>query len=135
MAERAAGTLIRGLIASGELTIVHDLSDGGLAVAAAEMAMASNMGIALSNSTEVPDHAFYFGEDQGRYLIALSADRLDVLDEACAAAKVGYEVVGTSGGCELALFGAGGALIVSADVEDLTKVHEGWMPAYMAAPT
>ena len=135
VAERAAGTLIRGLIAKGEITIVHDLSDGGLAVAAAEMAMASNMGIALSNPTNVPDHAFYFGEDQGRYLIALSADRLDVLDEACEAAKVGYEVVGTSGGCELALFGAGGELIVSADVEDLTKAHEGWMPAYMAAPT
>ena len=65
----------------------------------------------------------------------MSADRLDVLDEACGAAKVGYEVVGTSGGCELALFGAGGELIVSADVEDLTQAHEGWMPAYMAAPT
>ena len=94
--------------------------------------MASNMGIALSNPTDIPDHAFYFGEDQGRYLIALSADRLDVLDEACAAAKVPYEVVGTSGGCELALFSAGGELIVAVDVEDLTKAHEGWMPAYMA---
>jgi len=134
-AERAAGTLIRDLIAKGEITIVHDLSDGGLAVAAAEMAMASNMGIALSNPTDVPDHAFYFGEDQGRYLIAVSAERLDVLDEACVAAKVPYEVVGTSGGCELALFGARGELIASADVEDLMKVHEGWMPAYMAAPT
>eukprot|EP01037_Dinobryon_pediforme_P011420 gene11420-11508_t len=134
-AERAAGTLIRDLIAKGEITIVHDLSDGGLAVAAAEMAMASNMGIALSNPTDVADHAFYFGEDQGRYLIAVSAERLDVLDEACVAAKVPYEVVGTSGGCELALFGARGELIASADVEDLTKAHEGWMPAYMAAPT
>ncbi len=134
-AERAAGTLIRGLIAKGELTVVHDLSDGGLAVAAAEMAMASNMGIALSNPTDVPDHAYYFGEDQGRYLIALAAERQDVLDEACEAAKVPYEVVGTSGGCELALFGAGGELIASVDVEDMTKAHEGWMPAYMAAPT
>jgi len=133
MAERAAAGVVRGLIVAGVLKVVHDLSDGGLAVAAAEMALASGVGIGLANPTDVADHAFYFGEDQARYLLAVTPDQLDQLDEACTAAGVPYEVIGEAGGCELALRGAGGE-IVAVDLDDLRATHEGWLPAFMTQP-
>jgi len=132
-AERAAAGVVRELIVAGTLHVVHDLSDGGLAVAAAEMALASGVGIGLSNPTDVPDHAFYFGEDQARYLLALNPDQLDLLDEACTAAGVPYEVIGEAGGCELALRGKADE-ITAIDLDDLRATHEGWMPAFMNAP-
>ena len=46
--ERRTGDLVRGLIASGEVTACHDLSDGGLLVAVAEMALAGNRGVSLT---------------------------------------------------------------------------------------
>ena len=49
---------------------MHDLSDGGLIVAAAEMALASDVGITLDATSRAHAHIFLFGEDQGRYLIA-----------------------------------------------------------------
>ena len=129
-AELAAATVVRQLIEAGQLTVVHDLSDGGLVIGAAEMALASGVGIGLNNPSDVADHAFYFGEDQARYLIGLRADQLDLLDEACTRAGVPYEVIGEAGGCELALRGTAGE-IVSIDLDDLRATHEGWMPAFM----
>ncbi|MEJ6500601.1 MAG: phosphoribosylformylglycinamidine synthase subunit PurL [Rhodobacterales bacterium] len=65
-AERAAGELVLAAKAAGLITAAHDLGDGGLALAAAEMALAGNVGI----STPDGDTGWYFGEDQGRYLLA-----------------------------------------------------------------
>ncbi len=65
-AERRAGELVRAAKAAGFLSAAHDLSDGGLALAVAEMALAANCGISVANG----DAGWYFGEDQGRYLLA-----------------------------------------------------------------
>ena len=129
-AERRAGDLVRGLIRDGLTVCVHDLSDGGLAVAAAEMAMASGVGLSLTIQGEAPDTALLLGEDQGRYLLALTPDALDELDTRAEAAGVGYTVVGEAGGCELALTGASG-LLCAVDLTDLTTAHEAWMPEWM----
>src|SRR5580700_3086925 len=64
--ERRNGDFVRGLIRSGQVSAVHDLSDGGLAIAAAEMALASNVGLELSPTSLTHAHGFLFGEDQGR---------------------------------------------------------------------
>src|SRR5207248_4532458 len=70
--ERRNGELVRALIEEGMATAVHDLSDGGLLVALAEMAMASGIGARLyAGPMMVPDHAFWFGEDQARYVITI----------------------------------------------------------------
>ena len=64
--ERANGEQIRAWIADGAVTAVHDLSDGGLLVGLAEMALASGLGCTLEGSLNAADA---FGEDQGRYLV------------------------------------------------------------------
>ena len=65
-AERAAGDFVLAAKAAGLITAAHDLSDGGLALAAAEMALAGEVGISLANG----DTGWFFGEDQARYLLA-----------------------------------------------------------------
>ncbi|MES2342182.1 MAG: phosphoribosylformylglycinamidine synthase subunit PurL [Pseudomonadota bacterium] len=122
--ERRIGDFVRAEIEARRVTVVHDLSDGGLVAAAAEMALASNVGITLELGSKLPDHALLFGEDQGRYLIA-TADPLPLLKAAHAAGVVG-EVVGHADGQALATAG-----IFSIALSDLRASHEGWMPAYM----
>jgi phosphoribosylformylglycinamidine synthase len=128
--ERRTGDMIRALILSGDLRTVHDLSDGGLVAAAAEMALASNVGLALNVQGDIPDHAAFFGEDQARYLVALGHDALEALDAAAEAAGVTYAIVGQAGGDEVSLSGASG-FITAVDLEDLRAKHEGWLPGFM----
>ena len=127
------GLLVRSLILDGYTSVVHDLSDGGLLIAAAEMTMASKVGAMLTLSGDLADHAALLGEDQARYLIALDRSNLDHLDSAAEAAGVPYEVIGQAGGCELAVQGRGG-LLFALDLDDLSAAHEGWMPSFMDAP-
>jgi phosphoribosylformylglycinamidine (FGAM) synthase-like enzyme len=101
--EKRNGDLVRGLIRKGLLHAVHDLSDGGLILAAVEMALASKVGVFMDDLPEGPAHTVLFGEDQARYLIALPQDVLDDLDEAAAHAGVPYHVLGRAGGCEVAV--------------------------------
>jgi phosphoribosylformylglycinamidine (FGAM) synthase-like enzyme len=108
---------------------VHDLSDGGLLVAAAEMALASRVGLFIDDLPEGAAQAVLLGEDQARYLIALPQEVLDMLDEAAVDAGVRYHVLGRAGGCEVAVKD-----LFAIDLEDLRTAHEGWMPAYMETP-
>jgi phosphoribosylformylglycinamidine synthase len=126
-AERRNGDFVRQLIESGGVDTVHDISDGGLLVALAEMAMAGGKGARLSDAPREPV-AFLFGEDQGRYLVAVpSAEAARVLHEAA------------EGGVPAALLGkVGGATLAHADlgevsVESLRRAHEAWFPGFMGA--
>ena len=59
------------LIRDEKVSAVHDVSDGGLLVAVAEMALAGNRGVELfPYEGKLPPHAVWFGEDQGRYVLA-----------------------------------------------------------------
>src|SRR5260370_21750632 len=69
-AERRTGDFVRAMIRGGFVAACHDLSDGGLLVGLAEMAMAGMRGMALGPfPSELPLHAYLFGEDQTRYVI------------------------------------------------------------------
>ncbi len=112
-AERANGEKVRGLIQNGTVTAVHDISDGGLLVALAEMALAGKIGVTVELAL---DAASAFGEDQARYLVTT---------------KPGVEIagaikVGTTGGDTIS--GIDG----SVDLDDLRAAHEGFFPGLMA---
>ena len=127
-AERRNGDLVRALIGQGLLTACHDLSDGGLAVSLAEMAMASGKGAALHAApSAIPAHAFWFGEDQGRYVATVRAADADAVTAQAKAAGVPLHALGAVGGDALAIAGER-ALKVSA----LSERFENWLPAYMA---
>src|SRR4029079_3959167 len=78
--ERENGDFVRALILDGTATAVHDLSDGGLLVALAEMGIASGIGAGVAEPPEdIPAHAHWFGEDQARYLVTVPASRADAV--------------------------------------------------------
>ncbi|CAD5250767.1 Phosphoribosylformylglycinamidine synthase subunit PurL [Bosea sp. 62] len=125
--ERRNGEFVRSLITAGRLSACHDLSDGGLAVALAEMAMAKGIGANITALPTGPAHAVLFGEDQGRYLLSLPADAAEAVVAEAKAAGVPAEIIGKTGGSELALPGE-----AAVSVAALRKTHESWLPDYMA---
>jgi phosphoribosylformylglycinamidine synthase len=128
--EKQNGDFVRALITDGLVRAAHDLSDGGLGLAAAEMALASDVGISLGYQGDLTDAAFLYGEEQARYLIATSARHLAQLDQRARAASVAYLVVGEAGGRELSFLGQSGERERVA-LSDLRTAHESWLPAYM----
>ncbi len=126
VAERRNGDFVRGLIHGKLITACHDLSDGGLVIAAAEMALASSIGVTLSASSGAHAHPFLFGEDQGRYLVA-TRDAARVLADA-GAAGVHAIVAGEAGGEAFA-----SKELFSIAMPALRAANEHWMPDYMAA--
>ena len=126
--ERKNGDFIRSLIQAGLVTAVHDISDGGLLVAVTEMAMASSIGANLVAPEDVNPYAYWFGEDQARYVITVaSGDKAQVIREA-ELAGVSLAKVGVTGGDRLNIPGER-PLVVDA----LRERNEAWLPIYMGA--
>ncbi len=94
-------------------------------VTAAEMALASNIGVTLIATSETHAHPFLFGEDQARYLVA-TQDPEGLIAEA-QAQGVHALVAGEAGGDAFA-----SRELFSIPMTRLRETHEGWLPAYMA---
>lgn len=131
-AERKTGDFVRKLIRSGVVTACHDLSDGGLGVALAEMAISGGIGATVVDVEGHDPLLQYFGEDQGRYLVTLNLDpqgeEIVALWEEAKSLGIEAPWIGTTGGTDLVL---GKAKPVS--VAALTSAHEDWFPNYMSA--
>src|SRR6266852_5228365 len=126
--EKTNGDFVRKLITEKKATAVHDLSDGGLLVAIAEMAMASHIGATLdSPPADLPPQAFWFGEDQARYVVTAKAAEVRKIAAAAAGQGIPLRVLGTTASRQLTLPGEDPILLSS-----LHALSEGWLPAYMA---
>jgi phosphoribosylformylglycinamidine synthase len=124
-AEKRNGDFVRRLIEHGLLDTVHDISDGGLFIALAEMAMAGGMGAELAS--ERADIPFLFGEDQGRYVLAMPTSDAARVSEQAKAAGVPVSSLGTTGGDKIAIKGAGDVPLAK-----LRAAHENWFPKLMS---
>jgi phosphoribosylformylglycinamidine synthase len=127
--ERRNGELVQALCGQGLVEACHDLSDGGLFVALAEMVLASGIGADL----ELPQGgetstAWLFGEDQGRYLVAVARPKLAKAERLAGQAGVLARRVGSTGGAALTLDG-GDAI----SLQELAAIHQGWLPKLMGA--
>jgi phosphoribosylformylglycinamidine synthase len=127
--EKRNGGLVRAVIEGGIVNACHDVSDGGLLVALAEMALAGKLGFEISKPEDAPAalHAFLFGEDQGRYVLTAS-DPGPILASAHAVGVTATVLGKVTAAGSLTL---DGHVLIS--VEELRSAHEGWLPAYMAA--
>ena len=95
--ERKTGELVRGLIADGLVSAVHDCADGGAAVAMAEMALAGSIGFTSTIAPNLPPLAgLYFGEDQGRYVV--TARDMGEIAARAKAAGIAAVPIGQTGG-------------------------------------
>ncbi len=125
--EIKAGNLVRSLIREGKVSAVHDCSDGGLIVAVAEMALAGGNGIELyPYEGKLPAHAAWFGEDQGRYVLAAGPGVAEQIAERARLLGLPARIVGKVGGAGLTLKGE-----AALPLDELRWVHEGWLPGLM----
>jgi phosphoribosylformylglycinamidine synthase len=124
--EKRNGDFVRNLIEQGKVDTAHDLSDGGLLVAVAEMSLAGDIGITL----EQKSIAALFGEDQARYAISVAKEQADFILKLAQDAGVPAFLVGETGGDRIRMKG----MQQDIPLAQLRKVHEGWFPAYMSAP-
>jgi phosphoribosylformylglycinamidine synthase len=125
--EKKVGDFVRGLIRSGLATAVHDLSDGGLAVGLAEMALAGAIGANVTQLDGLDPLPWFFGEDQARYLVTIRRDDVDFFfDELVGDTGIFAPWIGNTGGDALVL---GEARPIP--LGELRAAHEGWFPRFM----
>ncbi len=125
--ERRNGALVARVLEAGMAHACQDLSDGGLAVAVAELCLFAGIGARLDPAPSAESEAgWLFGEDQGRYLLAVPAERTAEILAAAAEAGVLARTVGVLGGDALTL---GDHPPISLD--ELRRVRENWLPTFM----
>ena len=128
--EKRNGDLVRNLIKQGTVSACHDISDGGILIAIAEMALASVkdamfLGVKITNPTNIPDHAFFFGEEQSRYILT-SPDANSIL-EIAKRHNVTAKILGkTTKHQELTIDKIG-----NISLQRCFEINERWLPEYM----
>ena len=125
-AERRHGDLVRALIVEGVASAAHDVSDGGLLVALAEMAMAGGIGAELDRAP-LAAHAFWFGEDQGRYVVTVKPSVAEKVLSRARSCGIPARQLGFTGTDALTLQDERPILVAK-----LRERFESWLPAYMA---
>ncbi|MGZ2412146.1 phosphoribosylformylglycinamidine synthase subunit PurL [Sphingomonas sp. F9_3S_D5_B_2] len=139
-AERRNGEFVRRLIAEGLVTAVHDVADGGILVAVAEMALAGNVGARLVVETfedrvdrEKIQHAWsMFGETQSRFVVTEPYDQ-HLIEKLASESGVGCCFIGWTGGDSVALDSNRERSLCEVPLADLRKAHEGFFPALMGS--
>jgi phosphoribosylformylglycinamidine synthase len=121
------GNFVREAIHSGRLSACHDLSDGGLLVALAEMCLPAGIGAEIAFPEGTPPEAFAFGEDQARYLIAVPAEHSQALLEEALQRNIPVTHLGKTSGDALVVEG-----LLGEKIEALRALNESWLPDYMA---
>jgi phosphoribosylformylglycinamidine synthase len=125
--ELKAGNLVRALIREGKVTAVHDVSDGGLLVAVAEMALAGGVGVELyPYEGKLPAHAIWFGEDQGRYVVAAHPSTAEEIADRARLLGLPARIIGRTGGDTLVTPGE-----APMPLADLQTAREDWLPKFM----
>ncbi|WP_455480247.1 phosphoribosylformylglycinamidine synthase subunit PurL [Bartonella sp. B12(2025)] len=124
--EKKHGQFVRNVIHRSFVHAAHDISDGGLAIALAEMVIKAGKGIRVKLSNKQPHYAELFGEDQARYLLAVKPHALKSLKKLAQVEAVSVTELGTVEGNSLNIDG-----ILTLSVNKLTHAYESWFPRFM----
>jgi phosphoribosylformylglycinamidine synthase len=116
--EAAVGRTVRAAIAAGLLSSAHDCSEGGLAVALAESAIAAGLGAEIEPEQGLPLHVWLFSESASRILVSADLALIPQIEQIAAAEGVPLARLGTVGGDAL----SAGPLSVA--VAELKERHE-----------
>jgi phosphoribosylformylglycinamidine synthase len=117
-------TVVAGLVGDDLLDGVHDVSDGGLGVALAEMAVRSQVGFRVEG---IADHRELFGEGPSRVIVSVTAPALDEVQARAAAAGVGCARLGVGGGDRLVVAG-----LLDVPLADAVAAWRGAIPEALA---
>jgi phosphoribosylformylglycinamidine synthase subunit PurL len=118
--------LIRLLVRAAHddlLDSAHDCSDGGLAVALAESALAGDTGFAVSLPGDLPSHVTLFAESASRAVVSVAPERAARFEDLAAALHVPFARLGETGGPRM-VFDS----LFELTVAEARAVHEGAIP-------
>ena len=116
--------LVVSLVTEDLVTGIHDVADGGLGAALAEMAFASGVGLRVSG---VPDHAHLFSESPSRVVICADAAKVKSIEDAAAGAGIAVTSLGTAGGARLFVEG-----LMDLDLKDATEHWRNVLPSHLS---
>jgi phosphoribosylformylglycinamidine synthase len=125
--EKSHGAFVRGLIEQGRVDTCHDVSDGGILVAIAEMTLPKGIGTSVGQAGIADTIGFWFGEDQARYLIAAPFTAAEKIVAEARAAGIAVAELGRTGGTDIVIDDEARIAVVN-----LRTAHEGWFPKFMA---
>nr|MCU0475114.1 phosphoribosylformylglycinamidine synthase I [Anaerolineae bacterium] len=115
-------------IRAGGVASAHDLSEGGLAVAIAEMCIGGQVGATLNLPT---DAGTWFSESQGRVLVEVAPEHASAFEAVMSGAGAAFGLIGTVGGEVLSI---GGQHIALADLAQAWGAPQVPSPAQPATP-
>ena len=125
--EKRNGDFVRRLIRDRRVTAVHDCSDGGMLIAATEMALAAEIGLSLTKPAEAGlSNGWYFGEDQARYLLAVDPNSVNPILNTASSMGVPAKKIGTFGGARLKADDK-----IDIELSTIRHTYESWLPDYM----
>jgi len=124
--ERKNGEFVRFLMDFGKVTACHDISDGGLLVAIAEMT-SNGIGAEIKFPKNIAPHEFGFGEDQARYLITIDEVQTRIIIEFAITQDVEVIILGKTGGDKILVEN-----LLNQSIAELKDINENWLPNYMA---
>jgi phosphoribosylformylglycinamidine synthase len=113
--------LVEDLVWSGLVDGVHDVSEGGVGVTLAEMAVAGGVGFTVEH---VADHAALFGEEPSRVVFSVPGPGLDELEGRVRSAGLGLVRMGVAGGDRLVVAG-----LMDVSLADAEAAWRGSLPA------
>ncbi|MBL4784055.1 MAG: phosphoribosylformylglycinamidine synthase subunit PurL [Cohaesibacteraceae bacterium] len=124
--EKSNGDYIRSIILNRQINACHDISQGGLGLALADMCVSSGKGCVVDLGDE-DAHIALFAEDQARYIVTCHPDQVQSVTDMATTAGVNVIPLGTVAGDTLKVTGVG-----TISVAQLKNAHEEWFPSYMA---
>ena len=126
--ERASQKAVRDAVRAGVVKTAHDCSDGGIAVALAEMCFGRDLGCKVAFTARLAPEALLFGEDASRILVAFKPADAEKLKAICAKAGAQLEEIGETGGASLVVKG-----LLDVPVADLKAPWTSAIPKLVGA--
>jgi phosphoribosylformylglycinamidine synthase len=120
-------SLVRELVDATLLAGVHDVADGGVALALAEMVAAGDVGL---RAPKVDDHRLLFAESAGRVVVCVASADVDAVRSRAQAARVPVDVLGVAGGDRLVL-----GRLVDLTVADIASAWRDRLPVAFGTAT
>jgi len=121
--EKAVQKAVRESVRAGLLKAAHDCSDGGLAVALAEMCFGKELGCRVMLKSRLRADALLFGEDASRIVVSYPAANGEKIEAICKAAGAPFEDIGQVGGSAFLIEG-----VLEAKVADLKETWSTAVP-------
>ncbi len=124
--EKNNGETVLEIINKDLARSVHDISNGGLIVALAEMSMGSDLGVKIDKPKRLTNLIKYlFGEDQGRYIIEIDQEKLKKVEDILKNNNIFYEQIGVT---QKDFFEVDGEFKI--DIKKLYKINNQWYNKY-----